>query len=225
LFPAGVTPLPAELVEVAAKYCGRGIATTAADFNRDQMKIAQALSPPLDPNDGLYMPGLKIGQYFIPGVFARDSVTAIFVDYVPCWVEWGANRTGFIARYLEKPSEAIQVDKGGRWMDWTMPSGSDLVETKELFGLFDGVPAIFSCTKTLIQFARMMQSTFAAYRHPDPEKGILPSYIRKYELRTYQKTGPRGKWFMPTLRGSDWVTRAEFDRAAAFFEVLRGPSS
>jgi hypothetical protein len=88
LFPVGDTPLPAELIDVAAEDCGHGIATQATDFTRDQMKIAQPLTPALDPNDGLYMPALKVGQLFIQNVFARDSVTAIFVDYVPCYIEW-----------------------------------------------------------------------------------------------------------------------------------------
>jgi hypothetical protein len=226
LFPVGDTPLPAELVDVALKDCGRGIATTAADFTRDQLKIAQYLSPPLDPADGLYMPELRAGQYFVQSVFARDSVTAIFVDYIPCHIQWAQNRGGFVARYLERPSEAVQVDKGGRWTAWAMPNGDDLTETKELYGIYDGVPALFSCTSTFISFARSMQSQFASYRHPkDPDKP-LPSYIRKYDLRTFQKVGPGGKrWFMPTLRGSDWVTRAEYDRAHAFYEVIRGSGS
>jgi hypothetical protein len=212
------------MVDVAAENCGSGIATQPGDFTRDQLKIAQPLSPALDPNCGLYMPDLKVGQFFIQSVFARDSVQAIFVAYIPCHIEWGQNRTGFVARYLQRPSEAIQVDKGGRWSAWVMPNGNDLTETKELYGLFDGVPALFSCTSTFLQFARTMQSQFAAYTHPK-NHDTLASFIRKYELRTFQKkVGPRGKWFMPTLRGSDWVTREEYDRARAFHKVLTSVS-
>jgi hypothetical protein len=105
-----------------------------------------------------------------------------------------------------------------------MPSGNDLVETKELYGLFDNAPALFSCTSTFLQFARVMQSQFADCINPKTQRPFS-SYFRKYNLCTFQKVGPRGKWFMPTLSGSDWVTRAEFDRAYAFYEVLRGSGS
>jgi hypothetical protein len=102
-----------------------------------------------------------------------------------------------------------------------MRNGNDLVETKELYGLFDNVPAMFSCTSSFLQFARALQSQFVAHLRPKTGKP-LASFARKYELGTYQKSGPKGKWWMPIVRGSEWTTREEYERARAFRDVLAG---
>jgi hypothetical protein len=221
----GDVPPPADLVELTADYCGAGLAAQPDEYDRAQLKILQALSPALDPNDAFYNPEANQGDYFIAGGFARPRVQAIFVGGVKVWIEWGANRGGFVARYLERPAEAEQVDKGGWRSAWVTPNGNDVVETKEMYGLFDDVPAMFSCTSSFLQFARTMQSQFAAYPHPAKPGELMPAFARRYLLETFQKVGPKGKWYMPVMRSSEWVTREQCARALAFYKVVTGANA
>jgi hypothetical protein len=66
-----------------------------------------------------------------------------------------------------------------------------------------------------------MQSQFASHIHPKTQKPMA-SFARKYLLETFQKVGPKGRWYLPVMRGSEWVTREEYDRAKAFREVIAG---
>jgi hypothetical protein len=217
----GGAPLPADMVELTAADCGAGLATQPDDYERTQLKIAQALSPILDVNDPFYNPDLKVGDFYIAGGFASKSVRAIFVGQIHCWIEWLADRGGYVDRYLEMPPNVQRVDNGGRRQSLVMPNGNDLVETVEQYLLANNVPCMFSCTSSSLQFARQMQSQFAAHIHPKTGKP-LASFARNYLLETYQKTNQRGRWYMPVMRGSEWVTREEYQRARAFREVIAG---
>jgi hypothetical protein len=220
-------PLPTELLSnIAVGDLGKGLATQAEAYDRTQMKVLQPLSPPLDANDPFYDPQAKAGDFHISGVFTRASIQAIFVQQSACWIEWGEGRTGFVGRHSERPVEAQQVDTGKWRPDWVLPNGNNVVQTTECYGLFDGVPAMFSCTSSFLQFARTLQTLFASHRHPGPDpdkKGKpLPSFICKYTLQTYQKTNARGKWYMPITRGSSFVTPEEYGHAKAFYQILTG---
>jgi hypothetical protein len=50
----------------------------------------------------------------------------------------------------------------------------------------------------------------------------MASFARKYLLETFQKTNNRGRWYMPVIRSSEWVTREEYDRAKVFRQVIAG---
>jgi hypothetical protein len=224
LSPTGGAPLPADIATVAAADCGLGIADQSEDFIFPLLKTAQALSPALDPNDPGYVPGLKPGFFYITGTgFMSETVLAIFVAQLHPFIEWLPGRGGFVERHSKCPGDVAEhkPENGARRPVLVRPNGNVITEVRELYLLANDVPCMQSCAGSFHRFARGLQSQFASYLHPQTKKP-MPSFARRYELRTVQTKNALGRWFVPIVCSSEWVSRAEYDRAKTFRELVDG---
>jgi hypothetical protein len=222
LTPAGVTPMPADMLEITAADAGLGVSVHADDFLTPMLKVCQGLSPQLDVNDPGHIPGLKPGDLFIASLgLVYESASAIFATQCRVWIEWLPNRAGFVARHDDCPSDVTprKNENGSRWPILTRPNNNIIVETREVYLLVNGTPAMLSCSGSFHKFAKGLQSQFASHAHPKTQRPV-PCFARKYTLTAVQTVGALGRWYTPITRDSTWVSRAEYDAGKAFHELV-----
>jgi hypothetical protein len=135
---------------------GKGLSHQEAQT--PSIDVAQVNSDYLDKSSAKYIEGAQAGDLVIPLApnpihNGETGIPIIPVDTLDTWVEWMEGRQGFVARHPTKPADAIEQisqDSGKPKVALSRPSGTILVETKELYCLFEGMPFVMWCSSTRI---------------------------------------------------------------------------
>ena len=105
-----------------------------------QLKIAQKMSEEVDKDEAKFIKGLEVGQIFdgSTNTIYEDGVTLIPVSFRTNYIEWGANRTGFIQDFGDddsclKSCTLTPDQKNPKRKRWLTDSGNEIVEHAEWF--------------------------------------------------------------------------------------------
>jgi hypothetical protein len=222
--------LPDDLMEVTSQDAGLGVSFKQEDQLLPLIYILQSNSPVTEKRSEAYIEGAEPGHFWLRNAITpiRDGVlgiTAIPCEMVRTWIEWLPNRQGFVARHDEPPvdmTEKLVRDDSGRERIQLVRSGNGNViqDTREFFLMVDGHPFDLPCTGTKHTFARQWQTMFHQFAHPKTGE-VMPACSRKYRLTTVPMSNAIGKWFGLRFQDLGWVSKPEYDTAAAFAKAVK----
>lgn len=202
-----------DLLKMMEVDAGRGVSTASEDNIVPLLYVLQKGSPQCDRDDPAFIKGCKPGDFWVRG-------TALFIDgedegveflachFSKCWIQWRANRGGFVEKHAKKPEEARQVPdaKNPDKMIWRMPNDRGeyndtcdaVVETREYAGMITslekplGLVVPFSSTGHTP--AREWMGLINRKVVPGTDKPA-PIYAYKYRLRTVPRKNDAGSWY------------------------------
>jgi hypothetical protein len=141
---AGGEPLPAHLAKlITPEDMSQGIIPGAEDQGGlPLIYLLQTGSPPCLQRTDTYMEGATAGRFLLSGADnpIRDTIDIVLALMVSSWINFAAGRGGFLGRYLHKPAGARMYLDEGRRPIWTLEDGSVLQQTRECYGIVDGLP-------------------------------------------------------------------------------------
>jgi hypothetical protein len=226
----GGDALPAGLADQAARDAGRGVSTSSADQLVPMLRIAQTNSPEVDKRGPEHVDGLEPGDFLLRGAVnparsGTDGLEFLLCAFKSGVLEFLPARQGFVARHDATPSDAraANVDEDGRVKRALVRAdGNLLLDVRELFlWLPDAGPVLFSCTSTLITFARKLNTYAMQFRHPQTG-GVMPAFSRKYRLVTIPAANALGRWFAPKFDDLGWASVAEYNEGRKLNALIEG---
>jgi len=107
--------ISAELLEEAARDCGRGVSTDPADRIIPLLYILQSNSPAVAKRGNAHIPDAEPGDFWLRNAASnpiRSGITGI--DVLNCgmvrrWVEWRPNRQGYVTEHDQPPADTEDV--------------------------------------------------------------------------------------------------------------------
>lgn len=181
----------------------------AEDFQIPRLQVAQALSPQLLRSKPEYIPGLMVGQFFNT---VTQEVYGDTVQVVP--VKFSVSRLRFLNGVLDCQSKN-GVNGGTRapvcatctlkdWGTGKDGAGTDCKEYRNwlILDTVNGMPMSLSFKSASLVVSKTW-STLLRTRQlvlPNGEKRPAPAFMTIYELRTAEKTGPKGTYYVPVVR-------------------------
>ena len=222
---AAVTRLAADDdVQVPAefqKYAGQGLeGMTKDDLKMPRLALAQGLSPQLNPDDPLYIDGLKLGDAYnsLTGeVYGRGPwEVAVVRRDVPRWVE-------FVPREEGGGIKDLNVPRNDSRCEWRTIDGVRLPPIATQF--YDYV-IVFLASREVI--AASFKST-GIRMTAQPWNSLLklrgvskPMFMGKYALRSVMTKNPKGSFASLQVVNAGWVSELEtLQFLAATFEAFR----
>lgn len=192
---------------------GKGVSTAAEDNIVPLIYILQAQSPQALKQKPEYIKGAEAGNIWPRGSKTlidgeETGMPVIPVAFSKWWVEWRPDRGGFVARHKY---DAAADDKGrpdgAEWEEdpkkpgrgkWVLPSGNELVETREhaVLALINGswTGAVISMSSTNHTASRMWMGLMKDKRIPGSDDRA-PSFAYVYCMKTVAKTNDDGDWY------------------------------
>jgi hypothetical protein len=203
-----------------------GMGLRPEDRGIPNLSIVQPNSHCLDKDSDRYIAGCEPSNIVIwpspdPLHDGEKGIEIVPVIIVDTFVESAESGQGFVARYTEKPADAVrQIDQvnGKSRVILTRPGGTFLRETKELYCLFQGMPLVVWHWSTRLTALREMTALASQHRHPNG--GTLPLFARRYLLRTVSRKNTMGRWWGIKYQDAGFVTKAEYDDAKALFDLV-----
>jgi hypothetical protein len=185
--------------------------------------VLQSNSPQVDRCGADYLDGAEPGDFLLRGaVEPIRSGSAGFVA-VPCgirscFMEWLPNRQGYAGRHDQEPGD-VEVDYDGSRPIRIRSSNRNIIEeTKELFLLIEEQPYLMPCTSTKIPFVKALNAYCGQFHHP--KGGVLPSFAKRYLIRTVSTSNQKGHWFKPRFTDHGWVSEQEYAEAKALNAIV-----
>jgi hypothetical protein len=201
-----VTAPSAALLE-KMKQDGRnasGLSNDPADLLTPRLCIAQAGSPQVNKHEpSSYIDGLEPGGLFIASTGmhfdGEVGVPAIYCGQVHCVIQWGAERSGFIARHTKMPADARQELVEGKRRPVLVNANGDVYEQqREIYLLVDTgsewLPCVYSAKSTGHTVARRWQTDL--HMRCKLNGARLCTYAHVYRLTTARQHKAIGSWFM-----------------------------
>jgi hypothetical protein len=222
------TALPAELIEQTAADSGRGVSTRPEDQLIPIVYVLQTNSPACDKRGAGYIEDAEPGHFLLRGAIEPIRDGTVGIDVIPCgmthsFLEWLENRQGLIGRHAKPPSDievrTIKGEGGRERASLVRSNGNLIVDTREFFLLIEGAPYMLPCYGTRHTFAKTWQSRFQQYKHPRTG-AVLPSFARRYRLRTVATSNALGHWYGLQFTDEGWVSVAEYQLARALNDVV-----
>jgi hypothetical protein len=228
----GVAPdqLPAEWLDQAKRYSGRGVSTKAEDQLIPLVYLLQQNSPQVDKRGSKYVQDAEAGDFFLRGALRpiRSGVTGI--EVIPCgmlrkWVEFLPERRGYVGESNTPPADLesrITHENGiEKIVQVRRSNGNTIVDTRQFYLLIEGRAYALPCSSTKHVFAR----GWVTYQHQLqlPNDDLLPAFAHRYLLTSFPDRNGKGNYF--SLRFADLgpVSLAELEAGNALFEaVTRG---
>jgi hypothetical protein len=174
---------------------------TASDLALPRLTILQKLSPQLEATDVRYIEDAKQGDFcnVATGDIYRGEIEVIPCHYRVRWIQWKANRKGFVAAHAD-PSCLANTTKDDKGKN-ILPNGDHISETAEWFCLLhDG--------ETWKQIFLPLDSTdvkvshnwMTAVRNEKPLRGpnglfSPPLFYRSWRLKPFLVTKDENKWY------------------------------
>jgi hypothetical protein len=180
-----------------------GLSNDPGDMMPPRLCIAQTNSPQVDRRDPVFIEGLQPGGLFISSTGmcfdGETGVPAISCGQVPCVVQWGAERSGFIARHATMPSDARQERVEGRRRPVVVNAAGDIYEEqREIYLVINAgqewLPCVYSAKSTGHTMARKWQTDL--HMRCKHNGSPLPAYAHIYQLTTVGTRNPLGAWFL-----------------------------
>jgi hypothetical protein len=201
------------------------------DFQIPRLQIAQALSPQLLRSKPEYIPGLMVGQFFNT---VTQEVYGDSVKVIP--VKFSVSRLRFFGGVLECQSKN-GIDGGkhaplcencdfSKWGSGKEGNGTDCKEYRNWL-ILDGVQGmpmslsfksaslvVSKTWSTLLRTRRLKLST--------GQSVPAPAFATVYELRSAEKPGPKGTFYVPVVRVVGPATAEMMKFGADLFRSFRG---
>jgi hypothetical protein len=179
------------------------------DFQIPRLQIAQALSPQLMRSKPEYIPGLMVGQFFNT---VTQEVYGDNVQVVP--VKFSVSRLRFLNGSLECQSKngidgghhaPLCVNCGfSKWGSGKEGVGTDCKEYRNwlILDTVQGIPMSLSFKSASLVVSKTW-STLLRTRRLKLSTGQsvpAPAFATIYELRSAEKPGPKGTFYVPVVR-------------------------
>jgi hypothetical protein len=181
---------------VAADQPGRGVSEDTEDAIYPLITIFQPTSKGVNARSPDYIAGAALGKFFLrslpnPVRDGEKGIDAIvwFCDSV--FKEWLPNRTKVVGVHLQRPEDACLDPDTGRTR---RRNGNELVKTRQIFLLHEGLPFELPLNGTSNDFFRELTAHFRSYT--DEQGRCMPCYVRRYKFVTDPKSKP---WFASNL--------------------------
>jgi len=201
------------------------------DFQIPRLQIAQALSPQLLRSKPEYIAGLMVGQFFNT---VTQEIYGDSVQVIP--VKFSVSRLRFFGGVLECQSKngidgghhAPLCDNCGfaKWGSGKDGAGTDCKEYRNwlildtVLGMpmslsFKSASLVVSKTwSTLLRTRRLKLST--------GQSVAAPAFATIYELRSAEKPGPKGTFYVPVVRVVGPATAEMMKYGADLFRSFKG---
>ena len=213
---------------------GLGASTDPNEALTPIVRLLQTLSPQVSEGDPKYIEGAKRGD-----IFLRDEEQPIIKGSVGfqfrlClmwkgWVEWKPRDEGggFVARYLNRPLEAIEKEPN----HWYMPDGNELQDIMYHGGFIimpDGgeVPYIIPMKGANHTVSKSWLYQIQAKRFSNGKQ--KPSWMYVYRIKTQERQNSKGKFHVyqvttegPMMAETEDEFRQLYARCKAFHEALK----
>jgi hypothetical protein len=218
------TDLPDWLEQIAEQDFGLGVSDQLDDQLLPLVTLLQQGSPQVEKRGAEYVDGAEAGAFWLRSAGSdriRDHLDVTVCGMVRGYLEWLPSRGGFVARHSELPPDIeIGVDSGStRQKLIRKGSGNVVEEVREFLLLIDRLPYLLPCTGTKHQFARRLQSHFAALRHPTSGR-VLPAFAGRYRLTSVPESNAKGSWYGITFQQIGWTGRDEYQHAKALCHTI-----
>jgi hypothetical protein len=216
--------VPSDWSEQEQSNAGLGVSMAAADRSLPLFDIGQAGSPWTNKRDPSYIESAAPGCIRLRGAVQeiRDGTAGIVAQHCgmrSCFIEYLPNRGGYVERHDRLPDDAALIP--GRRRLFARANGDVLEETREIYLWIENQPYLLPCFSTRHQFARQWNTYLLQFHTPDG--GHHASYVRKYRITTFLRTGALGDWYSLKFVDGGWASASERATAAVFAKsVARG---
>jgi hypothetical protein len=140
--------LPDKLLNSTALDAGLGVSSTPDDQLLPLIYVLQTNSPGCDKRAPEYIDGAEPGHFLLRNAAQPIRAGETGIEVIPCdmarmWIEWRANRQGFVASHREPPDDLeITIDGASQRQRQVRPNGNVVEETRQFFVLADdAIPA------------------------------------------------------------------------------------
>jgi hypothetical protein len=232
----GVAPnhaqqLPADWLDTAARFTGRGVSMKAEDQLIPRVYLLQQNSPQVDKRGNKYVQDAEAGDFFLRTALnpIRSGVNGIEVQ--PCemlrkWVEFLPARGGYVTEHDRPPTDLesrITSENGIEKIVQVRKTNNNIIQdTRQFYLLIEGRPFALGCNSTKHTFAREWVTHYHQLRHPQTGD-ILPAFAHRYLLTSTPTGNSKGKWFGLKFADLGPVSLAELDAGNRLYEaVTRG---
>lgn len=201
------------------------------DFQIPRLQIAQALSPQLLRSKPEYIPGLMVGQFFNT---VTQEIYGDNVQVIP--VKFSVSRLRFFNGALECQSKN-GVDGGhhaplcancdlSKWGSGKDGAGTDCKEYRNwlILDTVQGMPMSLSFKSASLVVSKTW-STLLRTRRLKLSTGQsvpAPAFATIYELRSAEKPGPKGTFYVPVVRVVGPATAEMMKYGADLFRSFKG---
>lgn len=222
-----------ELFDDIVEHAGEG-----TDFRQDELilpfiRIAQSLSPQINPRKPEHIPGLQLGwayntltQRFWPQGTGLRFVIAYqrtaLLTFVP-----RSQGGGFRGEIEPTDRRLLNVTVGSR-NEELLPDGLELVRSDQHYGLVldeDGTyqPAVIDMKSTQLKVSRRLKTQISLLRIQNPKTKALvkpPIYASIWHFDTVEETNEKGDFFNWSVHHDGYVQdRMIFEEARLFREA------
>lgn len=201
------------------------------DFQIPRLQIAQALSPQLLRSKPEYIPGLMVGQFFNT---VTQEVYGDTVQVVP--VKFSVSRLRFFNGALECQSkngvnggkhaplcESCDLSKWGTGKDGV---GTDCKEYRNwlILDTVTGMPMSLSFKSASLVVSKTWSTLLRTRRWKlsTGESVAAPAFATIYELRSAEKPGPKGTFYVPVVKVIGPATDEMIKYGTDLFRSFRG---
>lgn len=209
--PAGDSSLPdfiREAKDTMEGFEGIDTSTMSIPF----IKIAQPLSPQINPKKTEYIDGLQAGQFFnsVSKAVYGETLEVIVLAFERLFIEWQPDRGGFVAAHNYENAERLAVTKD--FGKWKTKSGNDLQENYTYFALVCGREkegiAVLSLTSTNIPAAKAWNRRLVSTVMTNGEKA-RPFYLR-WTLSTVYAENEKGSWYKVQADMAGYIDEVQY---------------
>jgi hypothetical protein len=210
---------------VAADKPGRGVSDKPEDATYPYLLVLQNNSRVCQVRSPDYVQGAEPGKFYLRSLPnpVHDGEKGIVVVIWTCeegYKEWKKGQTfargGFVGSHLVRPADA-RLDPDDEYRT-IRANGNELVRTKQVFLLFEGLPYELPLKGTGLGLFRDLTTHFKFYT--DDKGRTLPCYTRRYRLRTKPMSNAQGNWFGIVFDDLGWVDGATYDTSRRLAEAL-----
>ncbi len=181
----------------------------AGDTSANFLKIAQSNTPELDETDGI--PGLKVGHFYsslLKKTYGK-AIDVVVLKYELCWMVWGPNRGGLVAKLPVNGCKVIKADNG-KMHDY---EGNDVQETQNFYVMLpdhleDGLMT-FSIASTGLKYGRQWNTMIVGARAPNG-KDAAPIFGVVWQIETVKNTNKQGSWYTIGLEKAAAIQQSRF---------------
>lgn len=213
--------IPAELMDEIAGEEGLGYSERAEDSMVPILGILQDNSGEVKKRHSKHIEGAEAGDLIIRslGRVIKMGDTDPPLEVQPCgfdhmWVEWeGEPGEGApVGQYPfdQRPSEAVERENNEGKMEWRMPSGNRLVDTRYHYCNIldeDGTifPVVIPFAGTNHTVSRQWTAQMKQFTMPGRPRQKAPSFMRTYGLRTVFTQRGEQSWYKYSVTDLGWV--------------------
>jgi hypothetical protein len=201
-----------EVQDLAKRYAGMGVNTSASENLVPMLRVLQGLSPQVLKKNEAYVQGAEAGDILLkdaPEPLVKGDKGFLFQ---PCyysfdWVKWRPRKSGggFLGRYASSedrpPPNAKQVeDENGR-MVWQDAEGNDWIFTRYFSGYVLGrsvpMPFVIPFSSTGHTVARTWNFAINNTVFPDTDPPVKASiFAGVWLIKTRHRSNTEGDWYV-----------------------------